>query len=123
MRGLHYQQPNPQGKLVRVLTGKIFDVVVDLRKTSPTFLEWRGIELEAGRFQALWIPPGFAHGFYVLEDALVIYKTTSYYDPSSEHTIKWDDPQLLIQWPLMGSLPSLSLKDQKGLRVSEVPYF
>lgn len=114
LRGLHYQVRRPQGKLVRVLHGSIFDVVVDLRDSSPTFGQWLGMELAGDAPRQLWIPPGFAHGFQVLsESADVVYKTTDYYEPDDEACIAWDDPTIGVQWPLKGT-PILSAKDTRG---------
>ncbi len=111
LRGLHYQQPKPQGKLVRVVVGEVFDVAVDLRLGSPTFGKWAGEVLSAENKRQLWIPPGFAHGFLVLSEvAEFLYKTTDYYAPEWERGIRWDDPALAIRWPLQGE-PTLSAKD------------
>ena len=115
LRGLHYQIQKPQGKLVRVLSGEIFDVAVDIRKSSPTYGQSVGIELSDSNHRQLWIPPGFAHGFLVTSDtAVVLYKVTNYYDPQSERCIVWDDRDLAINWPI-GMQPLLSTKDQAGL--------
>jgi dTDP-4-dehydrorhamnose 3,5-epimerase len=104
----------PQGKLVRALSGRIFDVAVDLRRSSPSFGKWVGLEIDADSMRMLWIPPGFAHGFLVLsESADVFYKATDYYAPQHERTLRWDDPQLAIAWPLAGE-PTLSDKDRRG---------
>lgn len=114
LRGLHYQIQQPQGKLVRVIQGAVFDVAVDLRRSSSTFMRWVGWELSADNRRQIWIPPGFAHGFLVLsETAEVLYKTTDYYAPQYERTIRWDDPTLAIAWPLE-SPPILSAKDATG---------
>ncbi len=114
LRGLHYQNPQAQGKLLRVLAGEIFDVVVDIRRSSPTCGQWSGLNLSADNRLALWVPPGFAHGFLVVSEyAEVLYKTTDYYAPQHEHCILWNDPQLAIAWPLTGA-PDLSAKDQRG---------
>jgi len=114
LRGLHYQNPSPQGKLVRVLEGEIFDVAVDLRRSSQTFRRWFGVKLSGANRQTLWIPEGFAHGFLVLSDyADVLYKTTDFYTPEHEHTIAWNDPDIGIEWPLSGA-PILSAKDAAG---------
>ena len=115
LRGLHYQIKQPQGKLVRVTEGEVFDVVVDIRKSSPTFGLWATVTLSADNKRMLWIPPGFAHGFLVLSDhAEFLYKTTDYWAPAHERCIAWDDPQLNIAWPLQGA-PQLSAKDQNGV--------
>jgi dTDP-4-dehydrorhamnose 3,5-epimerase len=122
LRGLHYQIQQPQGKLVRAIVGTIFDVAVDIRKSSTTFGKWVGYELSAENKRLLWIPPGFAHGFLVLSEvAEVLYKATDYYAPQSDRTILWNDPDLAIDWPLSAS-PILSAKDQAGkyLRTAEV---
>ena len=115
LRGLHYQIRNPQGKLVQVFAGEIFDVAVDLRKNSPTFGRWTGATLSGDNHLQLWIPPGFAHGFCVLsESALMFYKCTDTYHPEHERTLMWNDPGVGIDWPLNGE-PVLSEKDQRGL--------
>jgi dTDP-4-dehydrorhamnose 3,5-epimerase len=120
LRGLHYQIRQPQGKLVRVVIGEVFDVAVDLRKGSLTFGKWIGEILSAENKDMLWVPPGFAHGFLVLSDwAEVLYKTTDYYAPQFERTIRWDDPDIGIEWPLTGN-PQLSAKDKLGQWVREV---
>ncbi|MET0333730.1 MAG: dTDP-4-dehydrorhamnose 3,5-epimerase [Rhizobacter sp.] len=113
LRGLHYQgPPNAQGKLVRVVSGSVFDVAVDIRRHSPTYGSWFGVELNAANHKQLWIPPGLAHGFLVTSDhADFLYKTTAYYAPESEGSIRWNDPRLKIAWPLMGTTPTLSAKD------------
>ena len=124
LRGLHYQRPFPQGKLVRVLHGEIFDVVVDLRRASPTFGRWVGERLSAENRRQIWVPEGFAHGFLTLsEQAQVLYKTTDYYHPETERCVRWDDPTLAIAWPLAGLTPSISGKDAKGLPFPEAPVF
>ncbi len=111
LRGLHYQIQQPQGKLVRVARGKVWDVAVDIRRSSPTFGQWVGAELSEDNQHQLWVPPGFAHGFVVLsESADFLYKTTDYYAPQHERCIAWNDPQLAIQWPY-AETPSLSAKD------------
>jgi dTDP-4-dehydrorhamnose 3,5-epimerase len=114
LRGLHYQVQQPQGKLVRVVRGAVFDVAVDIRRSSPTFGKWTGIELtEENHFQ-LWVPPGLAHGFLVLSDSAdFLYKTTDYYAPEHERSIAWNDPAIGIQWPLTGA-PLLSTKDENA---------
>lgn len=114
LRGMHYQIDRPQGKLVRVSRGSIFDVAVDLRRDSPYFGQWTGVELSEANYRQTWVPPGFAHGFLVLsESADVQYKTTGYYEPELERCIAWNDPELDIRWPL-GGTPILSAKDQSG---------
>ena len=123
LRGLHYQLEQPQGKLVRVVNGSVFDVAVDLRKSSETFGRWVGIELSAEGFQQLWIPPGFGHGFLVLsESADFLYKTTDYYAPKHERCIAWNDPDIGIQWPA-GLSPQLSAKDAAGSRLRDAEVF
>lgn len=115
LRGLHYQVEQPQGKLVRAVSGTIYDVAVDIRETSPTFGRWVGVELSADNKRQLWIPPGLAHGFLVVsETAEVLYKATDYYAPAHERTILWNDPTLAIAWPLSGQ-PQVSGKDAAGL--------
>ncbi|MFZ2990837.1 dTDP-4-dehydrorhamnose 3,5-epimerase [Ideonella sp.] len=113
LRGLHFQKPpHAQGKLVRVSAGAVFDVAVDIRRDSPTFGRWVGVELNADNHRQLWIPPGLAHGFLVLsETADFLYKTTDYYAPQAEGAIRWDDPDLAIAWPDVGMAPQLSAKD------------
>lgn len=114
LRGLHYQLLQPQGKLVRVVRGSVFDVAVDVRKSSPTFGRWVGVMLTEDNCQQLWIPPGFAHGFVVTsESADFLYKTTDYYAPEHERCIIWDDPELAIEWPV-SITPQLSAKDTAG---------
>ena len=123
LRGLHYQLEQAQGKLIRVVQGKIYDAVVDLRQSSPTYGQWVGITLDSKTQHQLWVPPGFAHGFYVVSPmAEVLYKTTDYYHPASERTLMWNDPQLAIPWPL-GGTPILSTKDQRGQSFAEVERF
>jgi dTDP-4-dehydrorhamnose 3,5-epimerase len=118
LRGLHYQLEHPQGKLVRVVAGAVFDVGVDLRRASPTFGRWVGLELSADNKRIAWIPPGFAHGFLVLSEfAEVLYKTTDFYAPEDERCIAWDDPDIGVRWPLAGD-PLLSARDQAGLRLA-----
>jgi dTDP-4-dehydrorhamnose 3,5-epimerase len=119
LRGLHYQLGRPQGKLVRVLSGHIWDVAVDLRRDSPDFGRWAGFDLKprnaAGELELLWIPEGFAHGFLVLSETTeVLYKTTDLYHPAGERCVRWDDPTLGIAWPLEGIIPSVSGKDAAG---------
>jgi len=114
LRGLHYQIKRPQGKLMRVVRGSVFDVVVDVRRSSSTFGQWIGAELSEDNRRQMWVPPGFAHGFLVTSDtADYLYKTTDYYAPEYECCIAWDDPAIGIQWPLDGA-PVLSVKDQRG---------
>jgi dTDP-4-dehydrorhamnose 3,5-epimerase len=123
LRGLHYQLGQPQGKLVRVVAGAIWDVAVDIRRGSPTFGEWVAEELSAGNKRMLWVPEGFAHGFVVTsESADVLYKTTDFYAPACEHSLLWNDPQLGILWPLSGE-PLLSQKDRAGIPLSESEVF
>lgn len=124
LRGLHYQIQQPQGKLVRVAQGAVFDVAVDIRKSSPTFGQWVGAELSAENQHQLWVPPGFAHGFIVLsESADFLYKTTDYYAPEYERCIVWNDSGLAIDWPDSGVEPRLSGKDQQGLSLAAAPVF
>ncbi len=123
LRGLHYQIQQPQGKLVRAVTGEIFDVVVDIRRSSPTFGQWVGLHLSAENKKMMWIPPGLAHGFSVLSDyADFLYKTTDYWAPQHERTLLWNDPDLAIAWPLTGE-PILAVKDRAGKRLSEAEVF
>lgn len=123
LRGLHYQIEQSQGKLVRVVSGAVFDVAVDLRASSPTFGQWEGTYLSADNKRQMWIPPGFAHGFLVLSDfAEFLYKTTDYYAPQHERCLKWNDPTVAIDWPLQGD-PILSEKDNKGLCFAEAAKF
>ena len=115
LRGLHYQVGQPQGKLVRVVRGSVFDVAVDIRPSSATFGKWFGMELNEHDHRQLWVPPGLAHGFLVLSDSAdFLYKTTDYYAPAQERCIAWNDPTLAIDWPLAGSAPTLSVKDAAG---------
>lgn len=124
LRGLHYQIRQPQGKLVRVTAGEVFDVAVDIRRSSPTFGQWTGNMLSAENKRQLWIPPGFAHGFVVLSDsAEFLYKTTDYWAPEHERCIRWDDPQIGIQWPSLESPPALSAKDAQGAAFSAAEMF
>jgi dTDP-4-dehydrorhamnose 3,5-epimerase len=123
VRGLHYQMHQPQGKLVRVVAGEIFDVVVDLRRSSPAFGKWEGYHLSAGNKKMIWIPAGLAHGFAVLSEyADFLYKTTAYWVPQHERTLLWNDPDLAIAWPLAGE-PILAAKDRAGKRLSEAEVF
>jgi len=120
LRGLHFQNPAPQGKLVSVLEGEVFDVAVDLRRSSPTFGKWHGLTLSSENKRQFFVPPGFAHGFAVMSDtALFHYKCTELYSPGNELTIRWDDPDVGIRWPLQH--PTLSEKDARGLRLRDVP--
>jgi dTDP-4-dehydrorhamnose 3,5-epimerase len=123
LRGLHYQVRQSQGKLVRVASGEVFDVAVDLRRASPTFGRWVGERLSAENKRMLWIPPGFAHGFLVLsESADFLYKTTDYYAPEHERVLAWNDPELGIRWPLAGT-PTLSARDAAGTRLRDAEVF
>ena len=123
LRGLHYQIQQPQGKLVHVVQGEVFDVAVDIRKSSPTFGQWVGEILSAENKCQMWVPKGFAHGFVVLSDnAECLYKTTDYYAPEHERSIIWNDPAIGIQWPLAGE-PVLSAKDQQGKSLAEAEHF
>ncbi len=124
LRGLHYQMQQTQGKLVRVCHGAVFDVSVDLRKSSGTFGKWVGVELSAENKRQLWIPPGFAHGFLVLSEAAeFLYKTTDYWHAASEQCIAWNDSSLNIQWPNIGMQPILNAKDAAGLTFPKSPHF
>ena len=121
LRGLHFQDPYSQGKLVRVVAGAVFDVVVDLRRSSPGFGKWVGVELSAANKRMFWVPPGFAHGFLTLEDGSdFLYKCTDGYHPETEHTLAWDDPAIGVEWPLEGIEPQLSAKDRQGRALAEV---
>ena len=123
LRGLHYQVQRAQGKLVRVTLGEVFDVAVDLRRSSPTFGRWTGVRLSAENKRQLWIPEGFAHGFLVLSEyAEFLYKTTDYYAREHERCIRWDDPDLAIDWPL-AEAPQLSAKDQAGVNFKDAELF
>ncbi len=124
LRGLHYQLQKPQGKLVRVPRGRVFDVAVDMRRSSPNFGKWVGVELSEDNHRQLWVPAGFAHGFLVLSDSAdFLYKTTDYYAPAHERCLKWNDPTVGVQWPLGGIEPSLSGKDQQGRALAECDAF
>ena len=124
LRGLHYQSPHPQGKLVRVIQGEIFDVAVDLRRGSPTFGKWESDVLSAENKRQLWVPEGFAHGFLVLSEAAeVLYKTTDDWHPEHEQCIRWDDPAIGIAWPLQGIQPLVSAKDAAGKPLAEARVF
>jgi len=123
LRGMHYQVGHPQGKLVRVVTGEIFDVAVDMRRSSPTFGKWDGVTLSGENFLMLWIPVGLAHGFRVLSDgAHVLYKATDFYHPECERTLAWDDPEINIDWQL-NTLPTVSDKDAKGVSFRDAEKF
>ncbi|NCO50537.1 MAG: dTDP-4-dehydrorhamnose 3,5-epimerase [Deltaproteobacteria bacterium] len=123
LRGLHYQVEQPQGKLVRVVQGEVFDVAVDLRRDSPTFGQWAGVVLSDVNKRLFWVPEGFAHGFLVLSDtADFLYKTTDYYAPQHERCMRWDDPVIGIDWPWLGE-PTLSEKDRQGLTFDTAPTF
>ena len=125
LRGLHYQIQQPQGKLVRAVAGEIYDVAVDIRRSSPTFGQWVGLVLSADNKRQLWVPPGFAHGFLVLSEwAEIFYKASDYYAPQYERTLLWNDPQLGIDWPLEpGSQPVLSPKDTQGWPLSQAELY
>lgn len=124
LRGLHYQIRKPQGKLVRVISGEVFDVAVDLRKSSPFFGRWVGEVLSAENKKMLWVPPGFGHGFYVLSpEAEFVYKCTELYAPEDERCIRWDDPELAVAWPLLGQTPLLSAKDLAGVSLAEAELY
>ncbi|MFV2000260.1 MAG: dTDP-4-dehydrorhamnose 3,5-epimerase [Acidimicrobiia bacterium] len=123
LRGLHFQNPNPQGKLVRCIAGSVWDVAVDLRTSSPAFGQWVGIELSSVNHRQLWIPEGFAHGYLTLsESAEILYKTTEYYDPQHDRSLRWDDPKLNIKWPLECD-PVLSLKDRDAPLLDQIDPF
>lgn len=124
LRGLHYQIRQPQGKLVRVVAGEVWDVAVDIRKSSPAFGKWVGVNLSADNKRLLWMPPGFAHGFVVLSDyAEFLYKTTDYWAPEHERSILWNDADLAIDWKLAGATPLLSAKDQAGTAFRDAEMF
>jgi dTDP-4-dehydrorhamnose 3,5-epimerase len=124
LRGLHYQLKQPQGKLVRVVSGEVFDVAVDIRRSSATFGRAVGVTLSGENKRLLWIPPGFAHGFVVLSSAAdFLYKTTDYYAPAFERTIRWDDPQIAVPWPLIQITPRLSAKDLQGVLLRDAQVF
>ncbi len=124
IRGLHYQVAEPQGKLVRVARGEVFDVAVDLRQSSPTFGQWVGEPLSEGNRRLLWIPPGFAHGFMVLSEfADIEYRMTAYYAPEHERTILWNDPDIAIDWPLTDTEPRLSDKDRAGVLLKDAEVY
>ncbi|TPG24549.1 dTDP-4-dehydrorhamnose 3,5-epimerase [Variovorax guangxiensis] len=124
LRGLHYQIHQPQGKLIRVVRGSVFDVAVDIRRSSSTFGSWVGVELTEFNHKQLWVPEGFAHGFVVGADPTeVLYKTTDYYAPEHERSIVWNDPSLAIEWPGLGSAPTLSAKDKAALPLTNAEVF
>ena len=124
LRGLHYQVQQPQGKLVRVTRGAVFDVAVDIRKSSPTFGQWVGVELSEDNHKQLWVPPGLAHGFVALsETADFLYKTTDYYAPQFERSILWNDAEIGIEWPDIGMEPKLSAKDAVGATLKDAEVF
>jgi dTDP-4-dehydrorhamnose 3,5-epimerase len=124
LRGLHYQIQQPQGKLVRVVRGSVYDVAVDIRRSSPTFGRWVGVELSESNHRQLWVPPGFAHGFLTLSDvAEFLYKTTDYYAPAHERCIAWNDETLAIDWPAAALPPVLSTKDALGVRLANAEVF
>ena len=124
LRGLHYQIQQPQGKLVRVVRGSVYDVAVDIRRASPTFGRWVGVELSESNHKQLWVPAGFAHGFLVLsEGAEFLYKTTDFYAPAHERCIAWNDPGLAIDWPATGGAPKLSTKDTSGMTLDAAELF
>lgn len=124
LRGLHYQLKHPQGKLVRVAQGAVFDVAVDLRQHSPTFAHWVGVELSAENRRQVWIPPGFAHGFFVLRNSAdFLYKATDYYDAQDEYCLAWNDPEVAIEWPLGDCSPTVSARDEAGLSLSAAPRY
>lgn len=125
LRGLHYQIQHPQGKLVRAISGEIFDVAVDIRRSSPTFLSWVGVRLSAKNRLQLWVPPGFAHGFLVMSEwAEVVYKVTDIYAPDWERTIAWDEPQIGVRWPILpGEQPVLSQKDRAGVQLPDADLY
>lgn len=124
LRGLHYQIEHAQGKLVRVVAGEVFDVAVDIRRSSPTFGQWVGVVLSAANKRQLWVPPGFAHGFYVTSDsAEFLYKTTDYWYPEHERCLLWNDPALGIEWPLDGVAPQVAAKDATGRLLADAQVF
>ena len=125
LRGLHYQIRQPQGKLVRVVRGQVFDVAVDIRRSSPTFGQWVGVELTEDNYRQLWVPPGFAHGFYVLSDtADFLYKTTDYYFPDLERSLLWNDPAIAVSWPIEADVsPIISAKDKIAPKLTNAELF
>jgi dTDP-4-dehydrorhamnose 3,5-epimerase len=121
LRGLHVQNPHPQGKLVQVLVGEVFDVAVDIRQGSPSFGHWEGVILSGDNKRQFWVPPGFAHGYVVLsEEAIFAYKCSDFYHPETEFSVRWDDPEIGIQWPLDGA-PQLSAKDRDAALLRDIP--
>ena len=123
LRGIHFQNPRSQGKLVRCINGEVFDVAVDLRQSSDSFLDWFGIDLTATNNKQLWIPEGFGHGFYALtEDATLMYKTTEYYVPEADRSLRWDDPSIGVVWPVDGA-PIISEKDEAAPFVADAVLF
>ena len=125
LRGLHYQIRQPQGKLVRVVRGAVFDVAVDIRKSSPSFGQWVGVELTEDNYRQVWVPPGFAHGFYTLSDSAdFLYKTTDYYVPDFERSLAWNDPRVGIAWPIDNKAqPVISAKDKQGASLADAELF
>lgn len=125
LRGLHYQMRQPQGKLVRVVRGAVFDVSVDMRKSSPSFGQWVGVELTEDNYRQVWVPPGFAHGFYVLSDSAdFLYKTTDYYVPDFERILAWNDPEVAIAWPIDNDEQLvISAKDKQGASLANAEFF
>jgi dTDP-4-dehydrorhamnose 3,5-epimerase len=124
LRGLHYQIEQAQGKLVRVVSGEVFDVAVDVRRGSPTFGRWAGVVLSAQNKRMFWVPPGFAHGYYVMSDSAdFLYKTTDYYAPQHERCVLWNDPAIGVEWPLAGTVPTLSAKDQVGSLLADAQVY
>lgn len=124
LRGMHFQNPGPQGKLVRVVSGAVFDVAVDLRRSSPTFGKWAGVELSSANKRMFWVPRGFAHGFLTLEDNTdFLYKCDAPYRPDSEHSLAWDDPDVGIDWPVEGLDIQLSAKDREGTALNDLETF
>ena len=124
LRGLHYQIQQPQGKLVRVVRGAVFDVAVDIRKNSPTFGKWVGVELNEDNNRQLWVPPGFAHGFFVISESVdLVYKTTDYYAPEYERCIAWNDVSIAINWPVVAVAPLLSVKDKQGAELAAAEFY
>lgn len=124
LRGIHFQNPDPQGKLVRVVSGRVWDVAVDLRRSSPTFGQWYGLELSAANKKLFWVPPGFGHGFVSLEDGTdFLYKCTAPYVPANEASLAWNDPTVGIEWPLEGIEPQLSAKDRDAKTLDQIEAF